>query len=213
MEPSPTPFRKLPTLSTAGALARQLGSYAVAALLVALLARGALPPLRFAFTAADLGWGLAGIAAYVLYNAAFSTLLRRTERGRRLLGWMGQRNLTVFGKLPLPTLLLMAALAGAGEEIVFRGWLQPLAGLWLTSLIFALAHFLPNRYRWSHPGTWGMIAVYFPVGLLVGWLYQWRGNLLGPMVMHWLSDSLGLLMLARSAPAQKPTPASASPAP
>jgi len=32
----------------------------------------------------------------------------------------------------------------------------------------------------------------------VGWLYMWRGNLLGPIVLRALGDSLGLLFLARS---------------
>jgi membrane protease YdiL (CAAX protease family) len=192
-----SPFIELPTLSPAGALARQLISYAVLGAAVAALAyavRGSLPPIGFELSLADLGLGFAGVVAYAAYNAAISLLLRRTS----IIGWLGRRNQTIFGKLPLWTMFLMAAIAGVGEEIIFRGWLQPIAGLFVTSALFAVLHFLPNRFKWSHPATWGMIAVYFPVGLAVGWLYLWRGNLLGPIVLHALGDSLGLLFLARS---------------
>ena len=196
-----SPFRELPSLTPAGALARQLGSYVVLGVAVVVLARvmrGSVPAARFALTLTDLGLGLLGVLAYIVYNALFAVALRGFRAGRALLGWMAKRNATLFGKLPLSTMFVMAALAGPCEELTFRGWLQPVAGIWITSLLFAVLHFLPNRYKWSHPATWGMIALYFPVGLAVGWLYESRGNLLGPMVMHSLSDSLGLLFLARA---------------
>ena len=196
-----SPFRELPRLTPAGALARQLGSYAALGAAVGAflwMVRGALPATRLAFTLPDVGIGLAGVVLYVLYNAAFSAALRATARGKALLAWMARRNSTMFGKLPLSTMFIMAALAGPFEELIFRGWLQPVVGLWIASLVFAVLHFLPTRYKWSHAMTWGMVALYFPVGLAVGWVYTWRGNLLAPIIMHWLSDSLGLLFLARA---------------
>ena len=211
-----SPFRTLPTLSPAGALARQLGSYAAAALVVILLARavrGSVPTARFAFTIVDLGLGLAGVVAYAVYNASFAVVLRGTRGGNVLLGWMGRRNATIFGKLPLSTMFVMAMLAGPCEELIFRGWLQPIAGLWITSFVFAVLHFLPNRYKWSHPVTWGMVALYFPVGLAVGWLYEWRANLLAPMVMHSVSDCLGLLFVSRGIAVRGPAGTPAGPSP
>lgn len=208
-----SPFRELPRLTPAGALARQLGSYVALGAAVAVFAwlvHGAVPRARLAFTFGDLGLGLAGVAFYVLYNATFSTALRATARGKALLGWMARRNSTLFGKLPLSAMFVMAALAGPFEELIFRGWLQPVVGLWIASALFAVLHFLPNRYKWSHPMTWGMVALYFPVGLVVGWLYLWRGNLLGPIVMHSLSDSLGLLFLARAIAKGRPARAAAA---
>ncbi len=195
-----SPFLELPTLRPATAFARQLGMYAllsVAIATAALLLRGALPRIRIAPALADFGLGLAGIVAYAAYNALFPVLLSATAAGRELLALLATRNQTLFGKLPLWTMLLMAALAGVCEEILFRGWLQPLFGLWLASFLFALVHFPPNRYAWRHPATWAMVALYFPVGLALGWLYLWRANLLAPMVAHALSDSLGLFALSR----------------
>ena len=37
-------------------------------------------------------------------------------------------------------LFLIAVLAGWSEELFFRGTIQPLAGAWLTSLFFVVAH-------------------------------------------------------------------------
>ena len=199
--PSRSPFRDLPALTPAGALARQLGSYAVLAALVAVLARAAgvrLPPVRVAVTLPDLAYGLAGFFLYAAYNAGTAFLLRLFRQGRELREWLAQRNRTLFGKLPVWTLFLQAGLAGPREELIFRGWLQPLAGLWPTSVLFALLHFMPTRYRWWHPATWGMVALYFPVGAFVGWLYAWRANLLAPILVHALSDSIGLLLIAVS---------------
>ena len=199
--PMRSPFRDLPELRPATAFARQAGMYALLFGLIAaaaLLLRGALPALHFAPRLADFGLGLAGIVAYTAYNAAFPALLSASAPGRALLTLLAQRNQTLFGKLPLWTLLPMAVLAGVCEEVLFRGWLQPLAGLWLASFLFALVHFPPNRYAWSHPATWAMVALYFPVGLALGWLYLWRDNLMAPMVAHALSDSLGLFALSRA---------------
>lgn len=196
-----TPFLELPELRPAGAFARQLGMYALLFALVfavALLMRGGLPALRFAPAPADLGLGLAGIVVYAAYNALFPALFSLTAAGRSLLALLAARNRTLFGKLPLWTMLVMAALAGVCEEVLFRGWLQPLLGVWLASFLFALVHFPPHRYRWAHPATWAMVLLYVPVGLALGFLYAWRGNLLAPMVAHALSDSLGLFALWRA---------------
>lgn len=193
-----SPFRDLPALRPAGAFARQGGMYALLLVLLLIAARGKLPPIRFRLSLAEAGVGLAGIVAYAAYNALFPALLSMSGRGRALLALLARRNRTLFGKLPLWTLLLMAALAGICEEVIFRGWLQPMAGLWLASFLFALVHFPPNRYAWRHPATWAMVALYFPVGLALGWLYQWRGNLLAPIVAHALSDALGLFALSQA---------------
>jgi membrane protease YdiL (CAAX protease family) len=51
----------------------------------------------------------------------------------------------------------------------------------------------------------------FGVGLAVGWVYEWRNNLLAPVLMHSFSDSLGLLFLARAMAAQRTVPTTSSP--
>src|SRR5262249_47442068 len=117
--------------------------------------------------------------------------------GGQVITWLMRRNAVVFGHLPMGVLVALALMAGVFEELIFRGWLQPIAGLWMTSLVFALAHFPPHRCRWAHPVTCGMIALYFPVGLGLGALYILRGNLFAPVITHLVSDALGLLVIAR----------------
>jgi membrane protease YdiL (CAAX protease family) len=197
-----SPIRRLPDLKPATVFLRLAATYLVAgAAVVALravlgVARPATVPV--AWSVAELPWAVAGLAAYVLYNVVASRLVKRLPGGLELLTWMSRRTLKMFGSLPLGTLLGMALLAGVGEEIVFRGWLQPMLGLWLTSLLFAVVHFLPTDYRWSSPLTWGMIAIYLPVALGIGALFAWRGNLLAPILTHGASDALGLLTISRA---------------
>jgi membrane protease YdiL (CAAX protease family) len=197
-----SPFLRLPKLTPAGALVRQLAVYAASGLVVAVVAslqRGGLPLIGFRLTLGDLGWSVAGVAAFLAYNLVSAVVVSALPGGRALLRWLRRRNLAMFGGMPPGLLLVMAALAGVCEEIVFRGWLQPILGLSSASFVFAVVHFPPNRYKWSHPVTWGMVALYFPVGLGIGWLYLWRGNLLAPVITHAVGDSLGLLALLQQA--------------
>ena len=52
----------------------------------------------------------------------------------------GSRQLFEVVKGSLPAALLVAILAGIGEEILFRGALQPVFGLFVSSLFFAIVH-------------------------------------------------------------------------
>jgi membrane protease YdiL (CAAX protease family) len=197
-----SPIRRLPELKPVAALLHLVAIYLVGgaaalALRAALgIARPAAVPI--AWSVSELPWAVAGLAAYILYNRLVARLVRCLPGGRELLTWMSRRVLKLFGSLPLGTLLCMALLAGIGEEIVFRGWLQPVLGLWLTSLLFAVLHFPPTDYRWSSPLTWGMIAIYLPVAVGIGALFAWRGNLLAPVLAHSASDALGLLAISRA---------------
>lgn len=198
-----SPIRRLPELQPRTVLLRLVATYlaggaAALALRAALgVARPAAVPIAWSFS--ELPWAAAGLLAYILYNRiVVSRIVRRLPGGTELLTWMSRRVLKMFGALPLGTLLGMALLAGIGEEIVFRGWLQPVLGLWLTSLLFAVLHFPPTEYRWSSPLTWGMIAIYLPVAVGIGALFAWRGNLLAPILTHAASDALGLLTISRA---------------
>ena len=96
-------------------------------------------------------------------------------------------------------LALLAALAGLGEEALFRGVAQPwLAGLlspWpavaLTSLAFGLLHPVSLAYAILA----AMAGAYF------GALVVLSGNLLVPVVAHAGYDLVALLVLARVKPA------------
>lgn len=92
-------------------------------------------------------------------------------------------------------LALVAALAGIGEELLFRGVIQ--AGLarlvpaslalLVASVVFGLAHFATSTYA----------IVAGVMGLYLGALFLLEGSLLAPMVAHGLYDLVALLLLVQ----------------
>lgn len=82
---------------------------------------------------------------------------------------------------------LLAAAAAAGEEILFRGALQPVLGLWATALLFAMAHI---QY-----GLTPVTILVFGIGLVLG-LVRRRTNTSVAIFVHFgYNFILGLLAL------------------
>lgn len=198
-----SPFRHLPSFTAAQALASQLLLYGLFALALWGLAslRGVpLPPVQASFALGEISWGLGvGLALFIL-NGLLAVPLQGLPATRPLVYWLMRRNAVIFAHLPPWTLLLMAFLAGWIEEVLFRAWLQPLAGLVIASVLFAYVHFPRSRFRYRHWVTWGMVALYLPTAFALGLLFEARGgDLTAVIVAHWVIDFLGLgvLMLAR----------------
>lgn len=84
---------------------------------------------------------------------------------------------------------LLAGLSALGEELLFRGLLQPTIGLWGQAVVFGLLHQIagPSRWIWV---SWAAI-----VGLLFGLLFQLTGSLCGPILAHALINGLNLSFL------------------
>jgi uncharacterized protein len=89
-------------------------------------------------------------------------------------------------------LILVSVFSGVGEEAFFRGALQPLLGLVVTSILFGALHTGPDR-RYLAWTLWAVGA-----GLLFGFLYEWTGGLLAPMTAHVLHNAATLLLWKRS---------------
>jgi CAAX protease family protein len=95
-------------------------------------------------------------------------------------------------------LLLLAALAGLSEEMLFRGFLQPwielktgaAAGLFGSNLLFGLAHMVTPLYALLA----GLIGVYLGLLFDVGE----QRNLLTPVIIHALYDYLAFLVVVRA---------------
>jgi membrane protease YdiL (CAAX protease family) len=84
-------------------------------------------------------------------------------------------------------LLLIAAVAGIGEEVLFRGVLQPLAGPVWSNVLFGLVHFITPTYALLA----GLLGGYLGVLLMT------TDNLLAPIIAHGLYDFLAFLVVAR----------------
>lgn len=89
-------------------------------------------------------------------------------------------------------LLLVSVASGVGEEVFFRGALQPVLGIVATSLLFGALHVGPDR-RYLVWTFWAVGA-----GFLFGFLYEWTGGILAPVTAHVLHNAATLLLWKRS---------------
>lgn len=89
-------------------------------------------------------------------------------------------------------LALVAVMSGMGEEVLFRGALQPELGLVATSLLFGALHVGPDR-RYLVWTVWAVGA-----GFLFGFLYAWTGGILAPATAHVLHNVATLVLWKRS---------------
>ncbi len=90
-------------------------------------------------------------------------------------------------------ILVIGVLAAVGEELFFRGMLQPKMnsyfkslhwGIWITAFIFSAIHvqfygFFPRLF----------------LGALFGYLYHYSGSLVYPILAHFFNNTLTLLMV------------------
>ncbi len=83
--------------------------------------------------------------------------------------------------------LALAVAAGLGEELLFRGALQPVLGLWPTAVVFALAH---NQYGFT-PAT----LTVFLLALVLGIIRQRSNTTVAIFVHAGYNFILGLLSL------------------
>ena len=123
-------------------------------------------------------------AAFVL---AASGLLSRTVAGQALSRALAE----ALGPLPASYCLALALASGIGEEMFFRGALQPRVGWLAASVLFAAVHFLPRRSLW----VWSVFAL--GAGLLLGGLFEWTGNLIAPVIAHVTINGINLVRLTR----------------
>ena len=83
-------------------------------------------------------------------------------------------------------LAALAALAGIGEELLFRGVLEPLIGFWLSNVLFALMHSVTPFY----------VVMAFLASCYMSGVLHYSQNLLAPVITHGLYDFLALATLA-----------------
>ncbi len=133
--------------------------------------------------AVGLGVGLAMVVVCRLL-ARWLPAVRKLEEGFRGL----------LGPMTLWEVLLAAAASGVAEEIFFRGALQPLLGLWVTSAIFALLHLGPSEAF----KVWPVMA--FVAGVLLGGLFEWSGSVWPSVLAHAAVNFVNLLYLVRREP-------------
>ena len=94
----------------------------------------------------------------------------------------------LFAEIGVREVVVIAIAAGVGEELLFRGALQPEIGLVPASLVFGALH-TGGRGTLAF-GCW--VAV---MGAALGWLAVATGGLLAPIVAHALYDAAALVYI------------------
>jgi membrane protease YdiL (CAAX protease family) len=103
--------------------------------------------------------------------------------------------LTSFDTIPqlIAGLVVIALIPAIGEELLFRGLLQPRvfqitknmhAAIWITGFIFSAIHMQ----------FYGLIPRML-LGVLFGYVYVWSGNLWYPIIGHFVNNGFTLVMI------------------
>jgi membrane protease YdiL (CAAX protease family) len=105
----------------------------------------------------------------------------------------------LFARTSIAELAVISALAGIGEELLFRGliqeglarWIGEPTGVWIAlvvaSVLFGLVHPMNSAY----------VVLAAGMGFILGGLWIATGNLLVPIVTHGVYDFLALVWLVK----------------
>ncbi len=163
-------------------------SYFQEASLASVFTNGLAIPLQLLI---GLLFGLFAAAAisYVMFRTSFSFILRDYA----LVDMLADMKFSRFDRLQI------SFFAGTGEELLFRGALQPILGIGLTSVLFVGIHGYFKFTSLRHI-LFGVIMFSLSAGL--GLLYHWIG-LVSAMVAHAVYDHVMLEVGQRYAFGQK----------
>ena len=138
-----------------------------------------------------MGWGFGG--GIVLALVVMAVLLLPFSPIKAFKGLMERHMFPMLAASTYPDRVGIALLAGFCEELLFRGAIQPALGMTLlgpwgaliiSSVLFGALHGLSGVYFFLAMG----------ISLILGGLYQFTDNLLGPMILHGVYDLIILLL-------------------
>jgi len=153
-----------------------------------LLAAGALIIIILPFMSSLIAWNAEARFPGFLHD--FEVWARASEdRAQGLTKFLTRFNTTTRF---LVGVVVVAVVPAIGEELAFRGviqknlvrWFSPHVGVWLGAAIFSAIHlqffgFVPR----------------FVLGLVLGYLYLWSGNILVSMAAHFAQNAFQLLIV------------------
>jgi membrane protease YdiL (CAAX protease family) len=144
----------------------------------------------------DLPWSLGSPVASIVVGASGATILVVVQLAllRRASSVPGVRAMRrvyadffrpLFAGIGVGDVVAISFAAGVGEEVLFRGAVQPELGLVPASLLFGAVHL--GRQRNLVFGAWAAA-----LGLLLGLMAIWTRGLLAPIVTHAVYDALAI---------------------
>jgi membrane protease YdiL (CAAX protease family) len=154
---------------------------------------------------ATLGWDWSaagwGIAATLPLLAMLWVCVKSPWRPlRRIVEVLDESIVPLLGHCRVIDLAVIAALAGLGEEMLFRGvvqtaiggWVGGEAGQWIALAaaagLFALAHSITVMY----------LVLAGLIGLYLGGIWLATGNLLVPIIAHAMYDFVALVYFVKT---------------
>ena len=144
------------------------------------------------------GWS--DLAAHLLIGALMAAgVLTGSRALRGSFGWARQLEeefSILLSPLTTADALILASTSGFVEELFFRATLQPVFGLWVTSLAFGLLHYPVNRRMIP----WTVLATL--LGLVFGVVYDRTGSLLAVSLAHGLINLVELMTIVRAGAAK-----------
>jgi membrane protease YdiL (CAAX protease family) len=143
-----------------------------------------LPPAGAHAYSVALGAAIGGLVVML------TRLFARFAWARRL-----HRELRPFARaISNPGIVIIALLSAIGEELLFRGLLEPWLGLVPQALLFGVLHYLPGSSRW----VWMVWAT--AMGLVLGVVFHLTGSLTGAIAAHALVNGFNLHYLKNHDP-------------
>jgi membrane protease YdiL (CAAX protease family) len=164
-----------------------IGLYAAMGIVAFLIAAGRGDPDLYRLGGHPEAWKLC--AAPVLGGLLGLGVVGLTRLATRHYQWARDLHTSfrdLLGPLMLKEIEILALACAIGEELLFRGALQPRMGVWLQAVVFALLHIGPGRRFLS----WTASALV--LGVAFGYLARWTGNLGGPIAAHFAINFLNL---------------------
>jgi membrane protease YdiL (CAAX protease family) len=134
------------------------------------------------------------LAPVIFYGAGF------LDEALQSAGLSGPSNtqqpgfLQAVGAGELVLAFVLVVVVAIAEETIFRGylmlrfkgiWHSPALAIVLSAFIFSLGH--------GYEGTAGVITVGL-MGAAFAIIYQWRGSLVAPMVLHFIQDFVSIVL-------------------
>jgi membrane protease YdiL (CAAX protease family) len=99
------------------------------------------------------------------------------------------------GQMEVVLAVLLVAVVAVSEETIFRGYLflrlrtvtgSTAGAVLLASAVFALGH--------GYEGSLGVVTVGV-MGLIFNLVYLWTGSLIAPVMMHFIQDFIGIVLV------------------
>lgn len=123
----------------------------------------------------------------ILFNTIVTNLFKRIIPKKMLI--QEETDKEMFKDRSLIEIILIFLLASISEELLFRGVIQNLFGLWIATIIFIIVHYRYFKYLYRT----AMLTV---ICIFIGLMYEYFNHNLIPVIsLHFIYNLIGGLLL------------------